>query len=254
MTTFFFRAVATDGKVRTGRLAGETDRFVARELRKQGLTPVYVGTGTEEILRAEAASLRQRPPAGRSVLHAGTVHPAECRRPAGPGAGHHRRADRAALLPRHRARRAARAQGRQTAGRQPGHARRVLFRPLREYGARGRGLRRAGRGLRASVGVRTLARRAAQLHRFRHDLSRAAVPGGTGFGHHPADLRGAAIRVAVRGFAHADAAADANHAGSQQLREDLVVGGGPGRGQWRYGPALVHRHGARDACVGTRGG
>jgi len=43
MTTFFFRAVASDGKVRTGRLAGETDRFVARELRKQGLTPVYVG-------------------------------------------------------------------------------------------------------------------------------------------------------------------------------------------------------------------
>jgi len=43
MTTFFFRAVASDGKVRTGRLAGETDKFVARELRNQGLTPVYVG-------------------------------------------------------------------------------------------------------------------------------------------------------------------------------------------------------------------
>jgi len=39
MTTFFFRAVAADGKLRTGRLAGETDKFVARELRKQGLTP-----------------------------------------------------------------------------------------------------------------------------------------------------------------------------------------------------------------------
>ncbi len=44
MTTFFFRAVAADGKLRTGRLAGETDKYVARELRKQGLTPVYVGT------------------------------------------------------------------------------------------------------------------------------------------------------------------------------------------------------------------
>ena len=43
MTTFFFRAVAIDGKVRTGRLTGESDKFVARELRKQGLTPVYVG-------------------------------------------------------------------------------------------------------------------------------------------------------------------------------------------------------------------
>ena len=43
MATYFFRAIASDGKVRTGRLAGDTDRVVARELRKQGLTPVYVG-------------------------------------------------------------------------------------------------------------------------------------------------------------------------------------------------------------------
>jgi len=43
MATFFFRAVASDGKVRTGRLGGGTEKTVARELRKQGLTPVYVG-------------------------------------------------------------------------------------------------------------------------------------------------------------------------------------------------------------------
>jgi general secretion pathway protein F len=43
MTTYFFRAIAPDGKVRTGSLTGETDKFVARELRRQGLTPVYVG-------------------------------------------------------------------------------------------------------------------------------------------------------------------------------------------------------------------
>ncbi len=43
MATYFFRAVASDGKLRTGRLGGETDRAVARELRAQGLTPVYVG-------------------------------------------------------------------------------------------------------------------------------------------------------------------------------------------------------------------
>ncbi len=41
--TFFFRAAASDGKVRTGSLAAETERAVARELRKQGLTPLYVG-------------------------------------------------------------------------------------------------------------------------------------------------------------------------------------------------------------------
>ena len=43
MATFFFRAVAADGKVRSGRLTGDNERIVARELRKQGLTPVYVG-------------------------------------------------------------------------------------------------------------------------------------------------------------------------------------------------------------------
>src|SRR5262249_40522419 len=42
-STFFFRAVAADGKVRTGSLSGEDDKLIARELRKQGLTPIYVG-------------------------------------------------------------------------------------------------------------------------------------------------------------------------------------------------------------------
>jgi len=43
-TTFHFRAVASDGKVRTGALTGDSERGVAGELRKQGLTPIYVGT------------------------------------------------------------------------------------------------------------------------------------------------------------------------------------------------------------------
>lgn len=42
-TTFFFRAVASDGKPRTGTVTAETDKLVAQELRKQGLTPVYIG-------------------------------------------------------------------------------------------------------------------------------------------------------------------------------------------------------------------
>ena len=42
-TTYFFRAVASDGKPRTGTLAAENDKVVAAELRRQGLTPVYVG-------------------------------------------------------------------------------------------------------------------------------------------------------------------------------------------------------------------
>lgn len=43
MATYFFKAVAPDGKLRTGSLTGETDKVVARELRRQGLTPIYVG-------------------------------------------------------------------------------------------------------------------------------------------------------------------------------------------------------------------
>src|SRR6185369_8013640 len=43
MSSFYFKAVGADGKLRTGSLSGESDKAVARELRKQGLTPVYVG-------------------------------------------------------------------------------------------------------------------------------------------------------------------------------------------------------------------
>ncbi|PYT14646.1 MAG: type II secretion system protein GspF [Acidobacteria bacterium] len=42
-TTFHFKAIASDGKVRTGTLAAETDKSVAQELKRQGLIPVYVG-------------------------------------------------------------------------------------------------------------------------------------------------------------------------------------------------------------------
>src|SRR5579862_6561106 len=42
-TAFHFRAIASDGKVRTGTLTAENDKSVAQELRRQGLVPVYVG-------------------------------------------------------------------------------------------------------------------------------------------------------------------------------------------------------------------
>jgi general secretion pathway protein F len=42
-TAFHFRAVAPDGKIRTGSVTADTDKAVARELRNQGLIPVYVG-------------------------------------------------------------------------------------------------------------------------------------------------------------------------------------------------------------------
>ena len=63
MATFFFRAVASDGKMRTGSLAGGDEKSIARELRKQGLTPVYVGVqpkGTSVEIKLPAFSGRKR--------------------------------------------------------------------------------------------------------------------------------------------------------------------------------------------------
>jgi general secretion pathway protein F len=63
MATFFFRAVASDGKMRSGSLAGGDERTIARELRKQGLTPVYVGVqpkGTSVEIKLPAFGGRKR--------------------------------------------------------------------------------------------------------------------------------------------------------------------------------------------------
>ncbi len=43
MTTFQFRAVTSEGKLRTGSYTAEDTRKVAVELRRQGLTPTYIG-------------------------------------------------------------------------------------------------------------------------------------------------------------------------------------------------------------------
>ncbi len=49
MATFFFRAVAADGKIRNGSLSGDSERTVAVDLRKQGLIPVYVGAAPKNV-------------------------------------------------------------------------------------------------------------------------------------------------------------------------------------------------------------
>ncbi len=43
MISYHFRAVSSDGKVRTGTLNAEDEKRVALELRRQGLIPLYVG-------------------------------------------------------------------------------------------------------------------------------------------------------------------------------------------------------------------
>ena len=43
MTTYFYKAVSSDGRPRSGTLTASTEKFVVMELRRQGLTPIYVG-------------------------------------------------------------------------------------------------------------------------------------------------------------------------------------------------------------------
>ncbi len=62
-TTFQFRAVASDGKIRTGSISADTEKLVAAELKRQGLIPVYVGldgkTGLDWKLPSFKRSSRQ---------------------------------------------------------------------------------------------------------------------------------------------------------------------------------------------------
>jgi general secretion pathway protein F len=44
-SAYFFKAIASDGKVRTGTLTADSERSVASELRRQGLIPVQVSAG-----------------------------------------------------------------------------------------------------------------------------------------------------------------------------------------------------------------
>jgi general secretion pathway protein F len=58
-TNFHFRAVASDGKMRTGILHGETEKWVANELRRQGLTPVYVGVEEKKSIDLKIPMFRR---------------------------------------------------------------------------------------------------------------------------------------------------------------------------------------------------
>jgi general secretion pathway protein F len=62
MAAYYFRAVAADGKVRTGALTAENERRAAQELRRQGLIPVYVGQQEQKSfqLRLPAFGGRRR--------------------------------------------------------------------------------------------------------------------------------------------------------------------------------------------------
>jgi len=54
--TFHYRAVAADGKLRSGVITAESGKTVARELIRQGLTPVYVGSEDKKSLSLKLPS------------------------------------------------------------------------------------------------------------------------------------------------------------------------------------------------------
>jgi general secretion pathway protein F len=51
--SFHFRAVAADGKLRTGTITADTEKIVAQELKRQGLIPVYVGADEKKVVAFE---------------------------------------------------------------------------------------------------------------------------------------------------------------------------------------------------------
>ncbi len=126
-TTFHFRAVASDGKIRTGTLTAETDKSVAQELRRQGLIPVYVGLEQKKGLELVLPSFQR----GRrkdvlfftqelsTLLNAGV--------PLDRALSITAELTEQRAFPLPGARYSARAQGRQIAGRQSGDASRRIF-------------------------------------------------------------------------------------------------------------------------------
>ena len=54
--TFHYRAVAADGKLRTGVITAESGKTVARELMRQGLTPIYVGAEEKKSIGLQMPS------------------------------------------------------------------------------------------------------------------------------------------------------------------------------------------------------
>src|SRR4051794_37169987 len=58
-TSFYFKAVASDGKLRTGTLSADSERWVAQELKRQGLIPVYVGLEQKKGFALKLPSLNR---------------------------------------------------------------------------------------------------------------------------------------------------------------------------------------------------
>jgi general secretion pathway protein F len=66
VTTFHYKALAADGKARTGTLVADDSRAVARDLRKMGMTPTFVGTAKPGGISFEFPTFRRN---SKDILH-----------------------------------------------------------------------------------------------------------------------------------------------------------------------------------------
>ena len=67
MATFHYKALATDGRTRAGTLVVDDDRAAIRELRRQGLTPVFIGAEKQRGL--ELSFTRKKKAKAADILH-----------------------------------------------------------------------------------------------------------------------------------------------------------------------------------------
>ncbi len=199
---------------------GDNERLIARELRKQGLTPVYVGVAPKSAsieikLPTFGGNRRTR----RPLLHSGTLDSSQRGRTPGPRPHHHRRADRTRqfrfiVLDVLRVLKG----GRSLADSLATHP--EYFSDLYIN------MVRAGE---ASGALATIFERLAEFERTRDDLRSYIVSSmiypallalrRTGLHLHPAEFRGAAVCRYFRGWPHEDSGA---HAGSCWRRAIIV--------------------------------
>ena len=135
--TFHYRAVAADGKLRTGVITAESSKTVARELIRQGLTPVYVGSEEKKSAALKLPSFGS----GRrrdvlfftqelsTLLNSGV--------PLDRALSITSELTTRAAVPHHRARYSALHQRRQIAGRFARAASRLFLRSVHQHGAGG---------------------------------------------------------------------------------------------------------------------